>query len=145
VLAEEHGFDGFGAILLLYGVYYGSATADPLRAQDRAGILLVVSVVAMGAFHVVYNSALVVGLVPITGIPLPFLAYGGSFTVVNWVIVGLVLNVDFRPEIYSPLGYDWVQENGMTSIILRHHPELSAVLPRSESAFAPWRATRSVL
>jgi len=96
VLAEEHGFVGVGAILLLYGLYFGSATAVALRAQDRAGILLVVAVVAMGAFHVVYNSAMVIGLVPITGIPLPFLSYGGSFTVVNWVIVGLVLNVDFR-------------------------------------------------
>jgi len=96
VLAEEHGFVGVGAILLLYGLYFGSATAVALRAQDRAGILLVVAVVAMGAFHVVYNSAMVIGLVPITGIPLPFLSYGGSFTVVNWVIIGLVLNVDFR-------------------------------------------------
>jgi hypothetical protein len=52
------------------------------------------------------------------------------------------LNVDFRPEIYSPLGYQWVQENGMTSVILRHHPELSGVLPRAQSAFAPWRRVR---
>lgn len=96
VLAEEHGFVGVGAILLLYGLYFGSATAVALRAQDRAGILLVVAVVSMGAFHVVYNAAMVIGLVPITGIPLPFLSYGGSFTVVNWMIVGLILNVDFR-------------------------------------------------
>ncbi|MGA7428558.1 MAG: peroxidase family protein, partial [Rhodoplanes sp.] len=49
------------------------------------------------------------------------------------------LTVDFRPEIYSPLGMDWVANNGMTSIILRHCPELAAVLPRDTSAFAPWR------
>lgn len=50
------------------------------------------------------------------------------------------LNVDFRPEVYSPLGLDWVNTNSMKSVILRHCPELAAFLPRSKSAFAPWRA-----
>jgi hypothetical protein len=49
------------------------------------------------------------------------------------------LTVDFRPEIYSPLGMDWIANNGMTSVILRHCPELASVLPRDVSAFAPWR------
>jgi hypothetical protein len=49
------------------------------------------------------------------------------------------LTVDFRPEIYSPLGLDWIENNGMTSIILRHCPQLAAVLPRTGSAFAPFR------
>jgi len=49
------------------------------------------------------------------------------------------LTVDFRPEIYSPLGIDWIQNNGMTSIILRHCPQLAPVLPRTASAFVPFR------
>jgi hypothetical protein len=49
------------------------------------------------------------------------------------------LTVDFRPEIYSPFGLDWIANNGMTSVILRHCPDLAAVLPRAASAFAPWR------
>ncbi|MEO3807536.1 peroxidase family protein [Sphaerisporangium sp. B11E5] len=49
------------------------------------------------------------------------------------------LTVDYRPEIYTPLGLDWVERNGMTSIILRHCPELAACLPRTASAFTPWR------
>ncbi|MEV7614239.1 peroxidase family protein [Streptomyces sp. NPDC089799] len=49
------------------------------------------------------------------------------------------LTVDFRPEIYTPLGMDWIARNGMTSVILRHCPELAGVLPRTTSAFAPWR------
>lgn len=49
------------------------------------------------------------------------------------------LTVDFRPEIYSPFGMDWVANNDMTSVILRHCPELAAVLPRNATAFAPWR------
>ncbi|MGW3349029.1 peroxidase family protein [Nonomuraea rubra] len=52
------------------------------------------------------------------------------------------LTVDFRPEIYTPLGMDWIARNGMTSVILRHCPELAAVLPRDTSAFAPWRPAR---
>ncbi|MDW6025793.1 peroxidase family protein [Mesorhizobium sp. BAC0120] len=49
------------------------------------------------------------------------------------------LTVDYRPEIYSPFGIDWIANNGMTSLILRHCPDLAAVLPRTASAFAPWR------
>jgi hypothetical protein len=49
------------------------------------------------------------------------------------------LTVDYRPEVYSPLGLDWIDKNGMTSIILRHCPQLGAVLPRTASAFAPFR------
>ncbi|UNO43183.1 peroxidase family protein [Streptomyces sp. MST-110588] len=49
------------------------------------------------------------------------------------------LTVDFRPELYTPLGMDWVAKGGMSSVILRHCPELAAMLPRGASAFAPWR------
>jgi hypothetical protein len=49
------------------------------------------------------------------------------------------LTVDFRPEIYSPFGMDWIAQNGMTSLILRHCPELASVMPRGATAFAPWR------
>jgi hypothetical protein len=49
------------------------------------------------------------------------------------------LTVDFRPEIYSPFGMDWIANNGMTSVILRHCPDLAGVLPRTASAFVPWR------
>jgi Animal haem peroxidase len=49
------------------------------------------------------------------------------------------LTVDFRPEIYSPFGMDWIANNGMTSVILRHCPDLAGILPRAASAFVPWR------
>ncbi len=49
------------------------------------------------------------------------------------------LTVDFRPEVYTPFGMDWIDRNGMTSLIVRHCPDLAAVLPRDASAFAPWR------
>jgi hypothetical protein len=49
------------------------------------------------------------------------------------------LTVDFRPEVYSPFGMDWIANNGMKSIIQRHCPDLATVMPRDKSAFAPWR------
>lgn len=96
VLAEEWGFVGVATVLALYAVYIGNAAAVAMRARDRAGILLVVGLVSMFAFHVLYNASMVIGLLPITGIPLPFLSYGGSFTLVNCIATGLILNVDYR-------------------------------------------------
>ena len=49
------------------------------------------------------------------------------------------LTVDFRPEVYSPFGIDWIANNGMTSLILRHCPDLASMVPRNASAFVPWR------
>ncbi|MFI7503287.1 peroxidase family protein [Streptomyces sp. NPDC049687] len=54
------------------------------------------------------------------------------------------LTVDFRPEVYTPLGMDWIDRSGMTSVIQRHCPELASLLPRTASAFAPWRAVQPV-
>lgn len=96
VLAEEWGFAGVITVLGLYGLFVLSGARIAMRSRDRAGILLVVGVLAIFAFHALYNSAMVVGLLPVTGIPLPFLSYGGSFTLVNFLITGLILNVDFR-------------------------------------------------
>jgi len=99
VLAEERGFLGVALVFGCYALYFGSAAAVAARARDRAGVLLVVALASIAGFHVVYNSAMVIGLVPITGIPLPFLSYGGSFTLINWIAVGLILNVDFRRHV----------------------------------------------
>jgi rod shape determining protein RodA len=96
VLAEEWGFLGVAAVLGLYAVYISSAARIAIRARDRAGILLVVGLVSIVCFHVLYNSAMVVGFVPITGIPLPFLSYGGSFTMINFISTGIILGVDIR-------------------------------------------------
>jgi rod shape determining protein RodA len=96
VLAEEWGLLGVLGVLGLYVVYVYNGAIVAMRARDRAGILLVVGLLGSFAFHVVYNTSMVVGLVPITGIPLPFLSYGGSFTLANFVAAGLILGVDFR-------------------------------------------------
>ncbi|NJL29326.1 MAG: rod shape-determining protein RodA [Thermoanaerobaculia bacterium] len=96
VLAEEWGFAGVAVVLALYTLYVSSVAGIAMRSRDRTGILLVVGLVSPLAFHVLYNSAMVIGLLPITGIPLPFLSYGGSFMLMSFVGTGLVLNVDYR-------------------------------------------------
>jgi len=96
VLAEEWGFLGVAATLALYALYLFSGGQVAMRARDRAGIFLVVGLLSMTAVQVVYNTAMVVGLMPVTGIPLPFLSYGGSFMLYNFVATGIILGVDFR-------------------------------------------------
>ncbi|MGH9360624.1 MAG: rod shape-determining protein RodA, partial [Thermoanaerobaculia bacterium] len=96
VLAEEWGFLGVATVLGFYGLYIVSAARVAQRARDRAGIIVVVGLLSVFCFHVLYNSAMVVGLLPITGIPLPFLSYGGSFTLYNFLATGIILGVDLR-------------------------------------------------
>ncbi len=96
VLAEEWGFVGVAIVLALFSAYVLNGVTVAMRARDRAAILLVVGLLSGIAFHVLYNTAMVVGLLPITGIPLPFLSYGGSFLLANFAATGLILGVDFR-------------------------------------------------
>jgi rod shape determining protein RodA len=96
VLAEEWGFLGVATVIGLYILFIVSGARIAMRARDRAGILLVVGLLSVFCFHVLYNSAMVVGFLPITGIPIPFLSYGGTFVLFNFVATGLILGVDLR-------------------------------------------------
>jgi rod shape determining protein RodA len=96
VLAEEWGFLGVVSTLVLYTIFIVNGARIAMRARDREGILLVVGLLSFISFHILYNTAMVVGLVPITGIPLPFLSYGGSFTLLIFAATGLILGVDVR-------------------------------------------------
>jgi rod shape determining protein RodA len=96
VLAEEWGFFGVAVVLGLYGLFITSTARIAVRARDRAGILLVTGLLSIVVGHVLYNSAMVVGFLPIAGIPLPFLSYGGSFTMINFIATGIILGVDIR-------------------------------------------------
>jgi len=96
VLAEEWGFLGVASVLLLFAAYLGTGATIAMRAADRASIFLAVGLLSVFAFHTLYNSAMVIGLVPITGIPLPFVSYGGSSMLINWATTGLLLGIDYR-------------------------------------------------
>jgi len=96
VLAEEEGFVGTISVLGLYAVVVFRGFRIARRARDRAGLYLATALTALIAFHIVVNIGMVAGLLPITGIPLPFLSYGGSFLVVVFIAIGLIMNVRIR-------------------------------------------------
>ncbi|MEM8959906.1 MAG: rod shape-determining protein RodA [Acidobacteriota bacterium] len=98
VLAEEWGFFGVVIVFGAYAAYLGSAVSIATRSRDRAAVLLIAALIALVMFHVLYNTAMVVGLMPITGIPLPFLSYGGSFMLINFATVGLLMSIDLRRD-----------------------------------------------
>lgn len=99
VLAEEKGFLGSISVLGLFGVVLWNGIRIAGLARDRFGTLLALGVTVLFAVHVFVNIAMTIGLVPITGIPLPFISYGGSFALSCCVLQGLVQSVyRFRKE-----------------------------------------------
>ena len=94
--AEERGFMG---VLLALGLYIAlllRLVQNAQRAKDRAGMFLVMGVSAALGFHVLVNVAMVIGYMPVTGIPLPLMSYGGSATLFVFLAIGLVMNVRLR-------------------------------------------------
>lgn len=95
-LAEELGFAGVFVTLLLYLLLLLRLVHNAQRAKDRAGMFLVMGVAAMLAFHVLVNVGMVIGYLPVTGIPLPLMSYGGSATLLVFMALGLVMNVRMK-------------------------------------------------
>lgn len=93
VVAEELGFLGMVSVLALYAFLLLRALNHAKLARDQVGTLLVTGVVCMMAFHVLVNLSMVVGLVPVIGIPLPLMSYGGSALVATFIGLGLIANV----------------------------------------------------
>ncbi|MBN2408854.1 MAG: rod shape-determining protein RodA [Candidatus Aminicenantes bacterium] len=96
VIGEEFGFIGVAAVLFLYAVFLSRLFLSAGKSRDRAGVYIIFMVSLMVAFQLLVNVAMVIGLFPIVGIPLPLLSYGGSSLLANFLGVGLVLNVKMR-------------------------------------------------
>jgi len=96
VLGEEWGFVGVIVVLTLYLFLILESLAVAKAARDRGGTFLVLALIAFFIFHVIINVGMQIGLLPVTGIPLPLISYGGSATMMFFMAVGLILNVDFR-------------------------------------------------
>ncbi len=94
--AEEHGFVGALTVLLLYFVVLMRLTQNAQTAPDRAGTFVVMGVVAVLSFHILVNVGMVVGFMPVTGIPLPLMSYGGSSVLFMFLALGMVMNVRMR-------------------------------------------------
>lgn len=96
VFAEEWGFLGCLILLGLYFIFIAFALRVVARAKERFGALLVFGLVTIFFWQVAINVAMVTGLLPVVGIPLPLLSYGGSSLVSMMVAVGLLINVSMR-------------------------------------------------
>lgn len=96
VVGEELGFVGSVTILVLYFVILGRSIQIAQTARDKLGIYVTLGAVSVLLFHILENVGMVVGLMPITGIPLPLLSYGGSSVMATFMLVGLIINVRMR-------------------------------------------------
>jgi rod shape determining protein RodA len=96
VVGEELGLLGSALLLALFAVVVWRTWRAAALARDLSGTLVCVGVLAMFVFQVFENVGMTMGIMPITGIPLPFMSYGGSSTLASFAAVGLVLNVHMR-------------------------------------------------
>ena len=93
VAGEELGFLGAAGLVVLLGFVVLRSVLVASRAQDAFGLLVGVGVAVWFLFQVFENVGMNVGLMPVTGLPLPFLSYGGSSMFACWLAIGLVNNV----------------------------------------------------
>ena len=93
VLAEELGFFGVMTLLVLYIALIVIGFRIASASSDMFGVLVVMCVLGMWLFHILENIGMTCGLMPITGIPLPFMSYGTSFMIMNFALLGLLGSV----------------------------------------------------
>lgn len=98
VIAEETGFIGASLLLLAFGVLLTRYIRTAWTAKDPAGSLLATGIAGLVFCHVFVNIGMTIGLLPIIGITLPFVSYGGSSLLASFIVVGLVLNFAWRPR-----------------------------------------------
>jgi rod shape determining protein RodA len=97
-VGEEAGFVGACVLVALAVAVIGSALKAVFDAQDRFGLLLSVGLVSMLAFHMIVNIGMTIGIMPVTGIPLPFMSYGGSALITNFIAAGMLINVALQKD-----------------------------------------------
>lgn len=102
VIGESLGFAGCLVIILLYMILIFRLWQLMRGCRDKYGKLIIAGIMFMYMFHIFENIGMTIGVMPITGIPLPFISYGGTNFVTNMIGIGLVMSVCFyRPETVS--------------------------------------------
>lgn len=96
VIGEEMGFIISAGVIVLYVVLITKAIYVAKTAKDDLGSYIAMGIAGIFMFHMVENIGMTMGLLPITGVPLPFVSYGGSSLLTNFVLVGLLLNISAR-------------------------------------------------
>ena len=94
--SEEHGFVGAISVLLLYFFILMRLIQNAQTAADLSGSLIIMGIVAVLTFQIAVNVGMVIGLMPVTGIPLPLMSYGGSSVLFTFLALGVAMNVRMR-------------------------------------------------
>ena len=100
VFAEEWGFVGAAGLLVLYGLILTRLLVIAWRARERFGALLAVGAAALVFWPTLFNIGMNIGVLPVVGIPLPLVSYGGSSLLTVMLVMGLALNVSTRRAIF---------------------------------------------
>jgi len=101
VVGEEFGFIGASVLLLLYFLFIYRMILIALHCIDKRGAYMIVGIVAMFLFQIFENVGMMIGLMPITGITLPFISYGGTSLLINMLCIGLVFSIKLHQEKYK--------------------------------------------
>ena len=98
VIGEEMGFIVAAAVIIMYVFLVTKCLYVAKTAKDEIGSLIAVGITGIFLFHMVENIGMVMGLLPITGVPLPFISYGGSSLITNFICIGLLLNISSKRQ-----------------------------------------------
>lgn len=98
VIGEEFGFIATATILVLYVILVTKIIYIAKTAKDNMGTYIAIGIGGVFFFHMIENIGMTIGLLPITGVPLPFVSYGGSSLITNFVCIGLLLNISSRRQ-----------------------------------------------
>lgn len=101
IVCESFGFAGGFALVAGYILMLARMAWLAHRVKDPLGSFMIVGVLSMFMFHIIENVCMVIGLLPVTGIPLPFMSYGGSNMLTNMMGIGLIMNVVMRDRMRS--------------------------------------------
>lgn len=98
VVGEETGYVGALVLIAFYVMLLIGGMRAVVASRDRFGVLLGAGLVAMLAFHIIANIGMTIGIMPVTGIPLPFMSYGGSAALTDFIAVGILLNMSLQRD-----------------------------------------------
>ncbi len=101
VICEELGFIGAMAVILLLVGIIARIIYIGINARNDLGKYICIGIAAMFTFHLIENVGMCIGVMPVTGIPLPFFSYGGSSLLTNLIAIGLVMNVKYRSKVIN--------------------------------------------
>lgn len=99
-LAEEWGFIGAAVVIGLFLALIISGVNTANSSKDRFGFLVAFGITAMFFWQIIINLGMVAGILPVVGVPLPFISYGGSFLITSMIAAGLLLNINMRRFIF---------------------------------------------